>query len=67
MTVLAALMMLAGLSAIDLPEALSIWRTSAPARWAVLVTFVATMLLSIPMIVVGVWLIWRSRRAPAVA
>jgi sulfate permease, SulP family len=55
MTVLAALMILAGLSAIDLREARSIWRTGGAARWSILVTFAATLLLSIPLAVaVGV-------------
>ena len=55
MAVLAALMIAAGVSAIDAREATSIWKTSAPARWAILVTFVSTLLLSIPMAVgVGV-------------
>jgi len=48
MTVLAALMILAGISAIDVEEARSIWRTSAAARWSILVTFTATLVLSIP-------------------
>jgi len=55
MAVLAALMILAGLSAIDLREARSIWRTGGAARWSILVTFAATLLLSIPLAVaVGV-------------
>jgi sulfate permease, SulP family len=55
MAVLAALMILAGLSAIDLHEARSIWRTGGAARWSILVTFAATLLLSIPLAVaVGV-------------
>ncbi len=48
MTVLAALMILAGLSAIDVREAWSIWRTSRTARWTILATFTATLLLSVP-------------------
>lgn len=48
MAVLAALMIMAGLSAIDLREARSIWMTSAAARWSILVTFVATLFLSVP-------------------
>ena len=55
MSVLAALMIMAGLRAIDLLEAVSIWKTSWPSRLGVLVTFVATLVLSIPMAVgVGV-------------
>ena len=55
MAVLAALMILAGLSAIDLGEARSIWRTGGAARWSIVVTFAATLLLSIPLAVaVGV-------------
>lgn len=57
MAVLAALMILAGLSAIDADEARSIWRTGGAARWSILVTFLATLLLSIPVAVaVGVGL-----------
>jgi SulP family sulfate permease len=57
MAVLAALMILAGLSAIDLREARSIWRTGGAARWSILVTFAATLVLSIPLAVgVGVGL-----------
>jgi SulP family sulfate permease len=51
MAVLAALMIKAGLSAINLPEARSIWRTGGAARWAIVVTFAATLVLSIPMAV----------------
>lgn len=51
MPVLAALMILAGISAIDLREARSIWNTGGAARWAIGVTFVATLVLSIPMAV----------------
>ena len=51
MAVLAALMILAGLGAIDLREARSIWRTGGAARWCIAVTFVATLLLSIPLAV----------------
>lgn len=53
MAVLAALMIVAGLSAIDVKEARSIWRTSGAARWSILVTFVATLVLSVP-VAVGV-------------
>ena len=57
MAVLAALMILAGLSAIDVREARSIWRTGGAARWSILVTFLATLALSIPLAVaVGVGL-----------
>ncbi|HEY9505396.1 MAG TPA: SulP family inorganic anion transporter [Gemmatimonadales bacterium] len=51
MAVLAALMILAGVSAIDVQEARSIWRTSGTARWTILTTFMATLLLSIPVAV----------------
>jgi len=51
MTVLAALMIKAGLSAINVREARSIWNTGGAARWAILVTFLATLVLSIPMAV----------------
>jgi SulP family sulfate permease len=51
MTVLAALMIMAGLSALDVREGLSIWHTGGAARLAIVVTFVATLLLSIPMAV----------------
>lgn len=53
MAVLAALMILAGVSAIDLREAHSIWNTGGAARWSILVTFAATLVLSVP-IAVGV-------------
>ena len=48
MTVLAALMILAGLGAIDFQEARSIWNTGGAARWAIGITFLATLFLSIP-------------------
>ena len=48
MSVLAALMILAGIGAIDWREAWSIWSLGGPARWAILVTFVATLVTSIP-------------------
>ena len=55
MAVLGALMIQAGLSAIDFREALSIWRTGGAARWSILVTFIATLVLSVPVAVaVGV-------------
>lgn len=53
MAVLAALMIIAGLSAIDLREARSIWETGGAARWSILATFAATLILSVP-IAVGV-------------
>ena len=57
MAVLAALMIMAGLGAIDVREARSIWRTGATARWSIGGTFVATLVLSIPLAVaVGVGL-----------
>jgi SulP family sulfate permease len=57
MTVLAALMIMTGVSAVDLAEARSIWRVRGAARWAILVTFVATLVLSIPQAVaIGVLL-----------
>jgi SulP family sulfate permease len=51
MAVLAALMIKAGISAINVREARSIWRTGGAARWAILVTFLATLMLSIPIAV----------------
>lgn len=51
MAVLAALMIQAGISAIDVREARSIWHTGGSARWSILVTFVATLLLSVPLAV----------------
>jgi SulP family sulfate permease len=48
MTVLAALMVVAGVGAIDLREARSIWRTGGGTRWALAVTFVAMLVFSIP-------------------
>jgi SulP family sulfate permease len=57
MTVLAALMIVAGIGAIDVREALSIWRTAGAARWGITVTFLATLTLSVPVAVaVGVGL-----------
>lgn len=53
MAVLAALMILAGWSALDSREARSIWNTGGAARWSILVTFVATLVLSVP-VAVGV-------------
>jgi SulP family sulfate permease len=51
MAVLAALMIVAGAGAIDLREARSIWNTGGAARWSILATFVATLLLSVPVAV----------------
>jgi SulP family sulfate permease len=57
MAVLAALMILAGLSALDFREARSIWETGGAARWSILATFAATLILSVPVAVaVGVGL-----------
>jgi SulP family sulfate permease len=57
MAVLAALMILAGLSALDFREARSIWATGGAARWSIVVTFAATLVLSVPVAVgVGVGL-----------
>lgn len=57
MAVLAALMIMAGISAINLDEVRSIWNVGGPARWLILVTFLATLVLSVPMAVaVGVLL-----------
>jgi SulP family sulfate permease len=53
MAVLAALMILAGFSALDFREARSIWATGGAARWSIVVTFVATLVLSVP-VAVGV-------------
>ncbi len=49
--VLAALMIMAGISAINLREARSIWNTGGSARLSILVTFLATLVLSIPLAV----------------
>lgn len=51
MTVLAALMIVAGFGAIDLREASSIWRTGSVPRWSIVITFLATLVLSVPMAV----------------
>ena len=51
LAVLAALMILSGLSALDVREARSIWSTGGSARLAIVVTFAATLFLSIPMAV----------------
>ena len=55
MPVLAAIMMVAGFSAIRFSAMRSIWTVGGTARWAVVVTFLATLVLSIPAaIAVGV-------------
>ena len=55
MAVLAALMIVAGLSAIDRREAAAIWQVGGSARRLIVVTFVATLVLSVPVAVaVGV-------------
>jgi SulP family sulfate permease len=51
MAVLGALMIAAGLSALNYKEALSIWNTGGAARWSILVTFLATLALSVPVAV----------------
>jgi SulP family sulfate permease len=51
MSVLAALMILAGIGAIDFREARSIWNTGGAARLSIVATFVATLLLSVPVAV----------------
>jgi sulfate permease, SulP family len=57
MAVLAALMIMAGIGAINIREARSIWNTGGAARWSILVTFLATLVLSIPLAVaIGVLL-----------
>jgi SulP family sulfate permease len=57
MAVLAALMIMAGIGAIDIREARSIWKTGGAARWSISVTFLATLVLSVPLAVaVGVLL-----------
>lgn len=55
MAVLAALMILAGVGAIDIREARSIWDTGGAARLSIVATFLATLVLSVPLAVgVGV-------------
>ena len=55
MPVLAAIMMVAGFSAIRFSAMRSAWSVGGTARWAVVVTFLATLVLSIPAaIAVGV-------------
>ncbi|MDQ3802554.1 MAG: SulP family inorganic anion transporter, partial [Acidobacteriota bacterium] len=49
--VLAALMIMAGISAVNFREARSIWNTGGAARWSISVTFLATLVLSIPLAV----------------
>ncbi len=57
MAVLAALMIVAGIRAINLDEARSIWNVGGAARWGIFITFLATLALSVPMAVaVGVLL-----------
>ena len=51
MTVLAALMIVAGIGAIDIREAHSIWNTGGAARWSISATFLATLVLNIPLAV----------------
>ena len=51
MAVLAALMIQAGIGAIDFREARSIWNTGGAARWSILATFLATLVLSVPLAV----------------
>jgi sulfate permease, SulP family len=51
MSVLGALMIQAGISAIDFREARSIWNTGGAARWSIFVTFIATLILSVPVAV----------------
>ena len=51
MSVLAALMIVAGVSAINHREARSIWATGGAARWLIVVTFIGTLVLSIPLAV----------------
>ena len=51
MAVLAALMIMAGISAINVREARSIWNTGGAARWSISVTFLATLVLTIPLAV----------------
>jgi SulP family sulfate permease len=57
MAVLGALMVVAGFQAINFREAYSIWQTGGAARWSILVTLIATLILSVPVAVaVGVGL-----------
>lgn len=51
MAVLGAVMILAGVSAINVREARSIWMTGGASRLAILVTFLATLVLSMPLAV----------------
>jgi len=51
MAVLGALMILAGASAINVGEARSIWKIGGAARLAIVVTFLATLVLSMPLAV----------------
>lgn len=48
-------MIIAGISAINRKEALSIWHVGGGARWSIVVTFLATLVLSIPLaVMIGV-------------
>lgn len=51
MTVLAAIMIVAGFQAIKFADLRSIWRVAGTARWAMVVTLLATLLTSIPVAV----------------
>jgi sulfate permease, SulP family len=51
MTVLAALMIMSGISALDVREARSIWNTGGSARVVIILTFLATLFLPIPVAV----------------
>lgn len=51
MAVLAALMIVAGFGAIDFREASSIWQTGSVPCWSIVITFLATLVLSVPMAV----------------
>lgn len=48
MPVLAALMVVAGMGALNWREGVSVWKVGGGARWAIVVTFAATLLTSIP-------------------
>jgi SulP family sulfate permease len=57
MAVLAALMIMAGISALDVAEIRSVWRTGVTSLLPMLATFIATLVLSIPVAVgIGVLL-----------
>ncbi|MGC0251928.1 SulP family inorganic anion transporter [Pseudactinotalea sp. Z1748] len=51
MTVLAAILMVAAFQAIEFGAMASIWRVGGSGRWAMAVTFLATLLTSVPMAV----------------